>query len=330
MIVYQIFRLLLVLVPVGGFLLPGQTSSAWVVPGPRPRTGRFQQEEWANISSRGQSDSTSTGHRASILDDKEKKTIKRLPPLLSKVLESLPLSDVSLGSLISKVRGKSGTSPILVAFLTVLLFPLLCYPALMGATAVYWPLHVALMDRFGYQAAWFGTFSLMETSTVIFPILLMLPMMTPTAPEFQSEANRNIKAYQKLTGNWRYRIHILASGSLLTPLLMLATYPKSLLGNTSTPVFCFWPTAREIMFFALAMEFVYYYKHRLMHQTQSKHPVVKWLVKVHKVHHDADKAQLQPLDATRLHDFELFSTVCSIMIGPILLRSHPMLALTWR
>lgn len=212
-----------------------------------------------------------------------------------------------------------------VVAVQLLMIPILCFPFVKIATSVIWPFYIRMMQRFGTAPALFATHILYQTLTVPICWILAFPFLTPLSPESRPNAKANWDKLKNLVGTWKFAKSA-AIGTFLYPAGLLLLTPKAMLEATTIPSFAFWPTYRALLFFFSYMDALYYVLHRMMHWRGHKGTrLLKWLNKIHGVHHVAHGDALMPFEAIQLHEVQLIGTVIAYMVGPLLWRAHPAL-----
>jgi len=186
-------------------------------------------------------------------------------------------------------------------------------------TRLLWPLFAYVLENYGCALA--STALISGQLALLGPpmiLLLSIPLLTPTAPEFADDAKANRKYQIDLMKSKTNQVAV-AFNAVSLFLLFRWLSPKYLLNNAGIPFFPFWSTIRNCSISLVVLDCFYYAFHSAMHMP-GHHPILKWLNKVHKVHHGAE---MLPLDGFRIHLVELLFTIASILSGPFLLRTHP-------
>lgn len=251
---------------------------------------------------------------------------KVLPPLLSNIVAGLPapFSGISASVILAKVRGGRGTSPLLKHIAKLTADGLAFYAFLFASSRFVWPIYSQLMLSIGTAKALFLTTNLLALTVLPLGILLTIPTVTPTSQEFKPISKKNIDNMASMMLSMRFLANLLI-GAFLPSALIWAYCPAT----SSLPSLGFGAFVRQLGSFTLCLELSYYSLHRVMHKTKSRNPFIKWLNRIHKVHHSHDHGNMLPVDSLRMHPVEFITTTLCIFLGPVLYRAHPIVAMSF-
>ncbi len=259
-------------------------------------------------------------------------TKQSLPPVLSKVIQQLPFpfSGIHEAGIIAKVRERSSAVANFLQKTKILqlIYHVFAFRLMIVMSARYiWPIHLQLMAKYGAIKSLFLTANMIYLGTII-PLLTFLtaPAFIPTSHESKPIAKKNFQTAMSFLSS-KQTMQVLLVALILPVVLLWATSPASLLQSTSLPSLKLLNIVKHWFLFSHLTDPAYYWLHRTQHDGSSKNPVVKWLNKIHRVHHSNDHNNLLPYDTLRIHpaDFAI-SSVC-VFLGPMILKTHPLMSL---